>query len=425
MVKSESLFAYIAPMNVFGWLLAPLRYVLTFRHFVKLNRTLIKVTHVPMLFSIWAYERLILSRHVYEPTDLVEQRGRHTSRQPAFTLRSPGELFSPGARLREPSVTTFHKDRVLEEVFRQPFRAPSDLDGGRDGSRDVRQRTTIVHDWMRGVGHQGPNSPMEQTREELDRLETRRPGIRRFKTSHGIFTGRRGSSVMAPSAISDPEDTRILRPRQYRTIREEESPQIIMDDLPQQTDQDGDDELATNDEDDHEDDTHREHSDDEDGIDETEDDDDEENASYFRTPTTAKALTPLYHTAATTRQYDGPVSPKLEPPSPSKQPKRRGGAHTRTTSSATILFSPLQMTEDDTTRKPSLPMSSSPPQPTPLKRASVASTARNSGNERNSGTATPRRNAGKRPGGLTPLTTLDPSERYVLHVFYACQKSSK
>lgn len=396
-------------MNVFGWLLAPLRYVLTFRHFVKLNRTLIKFTHLPILFSIWAYEGLILSRHVYEPTDLVEQRGRHAHRQPAFTLRGPGDLFSPGARLREPSVTTFHKDRVLEEVFRQPFRAPSELDGVRDDSRDNRQRTTIVHDWMRSVGPQGPSSPMEQAREELDRLEARRPGMRRFKTSHGTFSGRRGSSFMAPSAVSDPEDTRTVNPRQYRTIQEEGSTHHSMDDLPQQTDADGDDELATNDEDDHEDDTHREQSDNDSEVEGTDDDDDEdEDPIYFQTPTTVRALdsTPLYHTAATTRQFDGPVSPKQEPVSPSKHARRRTAAHTRTTSSATILFSPLLLTEDDMSRKPSLPMTSSPPQAPPPKRASVASTARNSANEHLSGTATPRRSTGKRSGALTPLTSL-------------------
>lgn len=395
-------------MNVFGWLLAPLRYVLSFRHFVKLNRTLIKMTHLPILFSIWAYEGLVLSRLVYEPTDLIEQRGRHTSRQPAFTLRGPGELFSPSARLREPSVTTFHKDRVLEEVFRQPFRAPSDLDGVRDDSRDTRQRTTIVHDWMRSVGPQGPSSPMEQAREELDRLEARRPGMRRFKTSHGVFSTRRGSSAMAPSAISDPEDTRMVKPRQYRTILEEDSSHSI-DDLPQQTDQDGDDELATNDEDDHEDDTHREQSDNDSEIEGT--DDEDETSIYFQTPTTVKhtGSTPLYHTAATTRQFDGPTSPKQEPVSPSKLDRRRAAAHTRTTSSATILFSPLHMTEDDLSGEPSLPMTSSPPQMTPLKRASAASTARNSATEHVSGTATPRRAAGKRSGALTPLATLDPS----------------
>ncbi|QDS73226.1 hypothetical protein FKW77_003844 [Venturia effusa] len=406
LVKSESLFAYVAPMNVFGWLLAPLRYVLTFRHFVKLNRSVIKITHMPILFSIWAYEGLILSRLVYEPTDLVEQRGRHTSRQPAFTLREPGDLYSPGARLREPSVTTFHKDRVLEEVFRQPFRAPSDLDGGRDESRDTRQRTNIVHDWMRSAGPHGPSSPMEQAREELDRLEARRPGMRRFKSSHATFSNRRDSSFMAPSAVSDPEDTRTVNPRRYRTIQEEGSTHDTMDELPQQTDADGDDELATNDDDDQEDDTHRGQSDFNSELEGF--DDEEDGPVYFETPTTVRAPddTPLYHTAATTRQLDGAASPKQEPVSPSKHVRRRTGPHTRTTSSATILYSPLLGTEDDASRKPPLPMTSSPPQAIPLKRASVASTARNSGNEPPSGIATPRRSTGKRSGALTPLTGL-------------------
>lgn len=395
-------------MNVFGWVLAPLRYVLTFRHFVKLNRTLIKLIHLPILFSIWGYEGLILARHVYEPTDLVEQRGRHTNRQPAFTLRGPGDLFSPSARLREPSVTTFHKDRVLEEVFRQPFRAPSDLDGGRDESRNDRHRTTIVHDWMRSVGPQGPNSPMEQNREELDRLEARRPGMRRFKTSHGAFSNRRGSSFMASSAVSDPEDNRTVNPRQYRTIQEEGSTHHSMDGFPQQTDADGDDELATNDEDDHEDDTHREQSDNGSEIEGRGDDDEDDEPTYFQTPTTVRAFdsTPLYHTAATTRQLDGPSSPKQEPESPSKHARRRAAAHTRTTSSATILFSPLMLTESDMAKRPSLPMTISPPQAPQPKRASVVSTARNSGNEHLSGTATPRRSNGRRSGAMTPLISL-------------------
>jgi len=125
MVKSDALFSYIAPTNIFGWLLAPSRYFISFRRFVRLNRTVIKVTHFPLLFIIFAYERVILSRKAYDPTDLVEQRGRPSKRIQAFSLRGPGDLFSPGNRLREPSVATFRKDRALEEVFRQPYRNSS------------------------------------------------------------------------------------------------------------------------------------------------------------------------------------------------------------------------------------------------------------------------------------------------------------
>ena len=38
MVKSDALFSYLAPTNVIAWLLAPLRYVLPFRQFVRINR---------------------------------------------------------------------------------------------------------------------------------------------------------------------------------------------------------------------------------------------------------------------------------------------------------------------------------------------------------------------------------------------------
>src|SRR5208282_5542594 len=43
MVKSDALFSYIPPTNILAWLLAPLRYVMPFPRFVKLNRTIIKV----------------------------------------------------------------------------------------------------------------------------------------------------------------------------------------------------------------------------------------------------------------------------------------------------------------------------------------------------------------------------------------------
>ncbi|KAF2396630.1 hypothetical protein EJ06DRAFT_585076 [Trichodelitschia bisporula] len=119
MVKSEALFSYIPPTNILGWILSPLRFIIPFRRFVWVNRTLIKLTHIPILFSICAYERLILSSHVYEP-DVAETRGRNPNRVPAFTLRGSRDLFSPGMQLREPSVTAYKKDRALEAVFQRP-----------------------------------------------------------------------------------------------------------------------------------------------------------------------------------------------------------------------------------------------------------------------------------------------------------------
>ncbi|GME39745.1 Calcium channel YVC1 [Neofusicoccum parvum] len=76
MVKSDALFSYIAPTNIIAWLLTPIRFLMPFRSFVKMNRTLIKVTHFPILFAIFTYEQLILSRVAFQPEELVEQRGR-------------------------------------------------------------------------------------------------------------------------------------------------------------------------------------------------------------------------------------------------------------------------------------------------------------------------------------------------------------
>lgn len=60
MIKSESssLFAYAVPLNLLEWAIRPLYYVLPLRHFLILNRTVIKGTHFPILFSIFVYEKI-------------------------------------------------------------------------------------------------------------------------------------------------------------------------------------------------------------------------------------------------------------------------------------------------------------------------------------------------------------------------------
>lgn len=200
LVKSDALFSYIAPTNVIGWLLRPATYILPFRKYVKVNRTIIKVTHFPLLWSVFVYERFILSRHIYEPTDVVEQRGRSTGGVPAFSMRGPtrGDLFSPGARLREPSVTTFHKNRALDEVFRRPYR-------GDDRTNLSERKQTVVHDWMSGVHNQGgAATPPEQPRSIVERLESRRPTLRRNKTAEA----RVRHLSLSRSVASDPEEMR-------------------------------------------------------------------------------------------------------------------------------------------------------------------------------------------------------------------------
>ncbi|OCK78768.1 hypothetical protein K432DRAFT_356192 [Lepidopterella palustris CBS 459.81] len=351
MVKSDALFSYIAPTNILGWLLIPLRFFMPFRRFVQLNRTIIKVTHMPILFSIFLYERVVLSHFAYGPTDLVEQRGRATAKVPAFSIRGPGDLYSPGARLREPSITTFQKDRALEEVFRRPFRDPTLSQANEETIAGRRKSSNVVRDWMQGMGHEGGASPpLEQPRSVLDQLETRRPRMRRVATSQRVLNRRRNLSATTRSAASDPEELTSFMPAKPYPIQEEEDfPDMSMDDLPQQTDADGDDELVTNDEDDRgtfgrstEDIGHD--SDKENKYRKPHETSSEE--EYFRTPLTAKQLTPALpsslSSAARARHHD--ASPSQARPT---RPKR---SHNRNLSTNTVLFSPTQPSQQPTSR---------------------------------------------------------------------------
>ncbi|KAL9126713.1 MAG: hypothetical protein Q9217_004276 [Psora testacea] len=255
MVKSDALFSYIAPANVIAWLLAPVRFVIPFRQFVRLNRTVIKATHFPILLIIYAYERLVLTKTFFEPTELVEHRGRPGLEVRAFEAPNARlNLFSPKqGRLREPSVATFQQDRALEEVFRRPFRESTIRNTQKSQTR--RKTSNVVNHWMQNMGPNGTASPpIEQDLSIVDRLEGRhvvhrpsRSAIQRQRASRG-----RNFTEATMSVASDPEEfvanqsTRQL----LRISRETSQMPATSIDGPTQTDADGDDELVTNEEED-------------------------------------------------------------------------------------------------------------------------------------------------------------------------------
>ncbi|KAK7527106.1 uncharacterized protein IWZ02DRAFT_431126 [Phyllosticta citriasiana] len=373
MVKSDALFSYIPPSNIVGWLLTPLRFVFPFRRFLKMNRTLIKITHLPILFTIWGYERLILARLAFQPEELVEQRGRSRSKVPAFSLREGDEVFSPGTRLREPSITTFHKDRALEEVFRRPFRGPTlNRKITSDTLAERRKSSNVVRDWMQGVGHEGGASPpLEEPRSVLERLEqTRRPSIRRIKTA-----GRMGGPPVRRmfSTTSDPDLISLQREASRDTRDDEEDPTASNDDHPH----DGDDELGTNDdlgtnaEDEmtleplsqvpsrvnyHQPQDVRRQS-----IPEDEDE------NYFKTPVATTSHTPLIPSSNSSKIRDGQPRPLH--------------LHSRNLSTNTILFSPMK---DEYGSSRTSDITNPPKRP---------------GTAHRSGTATPHIRTPKRPPG--------------------------
>lgn len=341
MVKSDALFSYIAPTNIIAWLLTPIRFIMPFRSFVKMNRTLIKVTHFPILFAIFTYERVILSHVAFQPEELVERRGRSRAKVPAAFSVPGGELFSPGNRLREPSITTFHKDRALDEVFRRPFTgpAPTTNQNASDNVDDRRKSSNVVRDWMQGMGHEGGASPpMEEPRSVLERLEHARrpPGMRRSKTAKMVVT-RRTFATVPRSVASDPDVTPTVA-NMARVVPDfDDAVLMSMDEQPQQTDADGDDELLTNDE--NEDDrvtlgqsvrgTAPTRSDTNRPVNESSASED------FRTPMATLSHTPVIPSSVDSRIRDQP--PSLLKASNAVQ---KGRHHHRNTSSNTILFSP-------------------------------------------------------------------------------------
>lgn len=341
MVKSDALFSYVAPTNVLGWVLAPLRFVLPFREFVRVNRTVIKVTHFPVLFLVYAYERMILRRQTFEATDLVVRRGRTRNLEaPAPGLR----LFSPAhGRLREPSVATFHKDRVLAEVFRRPFR--DNTVRNTQKSHDRRETSNVVNHWMSGMGPGGRASPpLEQDPKILDRLEARRIANRRSQLLQRRAQARRGASRTAAtmSVASDPAEFNLSgtfqSPDHHRL--DSELPTMSVDEIPQQTDADGDDELVSNDEDENM--TLDRLGTSVGGIKSTDTEKETEDDYFQRTPTaTPKRILPL---PLTQTQQVKTVS-LLRPVGPNRAQARSRG-HVRHTSTNTVIHDPIpQSTE--------------------------------------------------------------------------------
>jgi hypothetical protein len=236
MVKSDALFSYVAPTNVISWVLTPLRYIIPFRQYVKVNRTVIKVTHFPILFLIFLYEKTILGPSVVDSIDLIELRGRSADDPKQNSRRL----------LREPSVATHRQDRALDEVFRNK---PSENTMRTTQKTQERRKTSnVVTKWMSSMDGGLVSPPQEQDRSIVDRLERRRLRRRRSQLSK---LGRNFSH--ARSVASDPEELRanndFLSPTAYTVKTNDVTPSNVGEPT-QQTDGDGDDELVTTENDD-------------------------------------------------------------------------------------------------------------------------------------------------------------------------------
>ncbi|KAG5936918.1 hypothetical protein E4U53_000129 [Claviceps sorghi] len=247
MVKNDALFSYIAPSNIFAWLLMPLRYCMPLKHFVWLNRMIIKVTHFPVLFIIYLYERFWLATSMFEPTDLVENHGRSRSRAISFgDAAQRSVMFSPNVRVREESVAGFHKDRALEEVFR---RAPDALTLRTQRRNERRKTQTAIRNWMAQHDEGGlpsTNWPTGDSRAVPDWQRRMSMGWERSPSHLRRQVSDVRSTASDPAEfMSNPGVSFGAGHPKKRASRIE----LIVPEYKDHTDADGDDELLTNDED--------------------------------------------------------------------------------------------------------------------------------------------------------------------------------
>ncbi|KAJ5256778.1 hypothetical protein N7478_012882 [Penicillium angulare] len=246
MVKSDALFSYVAPTNVIAWLVTPFRYLMPFRQYIKLNRTIIKVTHLPILFTICLYEKTILSSRVVEPIDLVETASPQKAIAPAQPSRFRAFSNRASRLVREPSIATYQKDRALEEVFRQQ----TNDERLRDRPNSIRKRQTnnVIKDWMQEIGSGPAHTPDEQDSVVGDPLE------RPMQRPHILFRnkpparGRNFTETTHSIAASNPEERvrRVIGAPFRSRVGDCVSPTRTRQ-ISQHTDMEGDDELDSDD----------------------------------------------------------------------------------------------------------------------------------------------------------------------------------
>ncbi|KAE8393344.1 hypothetical protein BDV23DRAFT_149509 [Aspergillus alliaceus] len=320
MVKSDALFSYVAPTNILAWLVTPLRFIMPFRQFVRLNRTIIKITHLPILFTICLYEKTILSSTVIEPTDLIDSHTRAgTSARARVPRNSRFRPFSSKAPrlVREPSVATYQKDRALEEVFRRPFHEEITMEPVRE--MDQRKSTKLVKNWMQAMGPHPANPPDEQDSDEVSRLE-KIPQRPRYTTRRRLTRSLRDFTESSRSAVSNPKDHVayvVSSPATPRAGRDFMAPTRRRQ-LSRHTGMEGDDELTS---DGHEDQSNGRSSDDE-GVPNVE--------------SPGKATPKFYSSRPSTAKIKSRRS----------SPARRAKHHSRSYSGATMLYRPLSTTSN-------------------------------------------------------------------------------
>ncbi|KEF52968.1 uncharacterized protein A1O9_10875 [Exophiala aquamarina CBS 119918] len=385
-VKSDALFSYVAPTNILQWLLVPTRSFIPFRQYVKLNRTTIKVTHFPLLFVIYLYEKTVLQSTVFDSMDLVERRGRPRKSTTAKIARLN----------RAPSIATFRQDLALEEVFRRPF--DSTIRGNQRG-RNLRKSSNVVNTWMKDMGDDIASPPPEQDRQSVDHLEGKE-ATPRINSRMRRFSRLRDFSRRTMSVASDPEDfaTNIdfLSPRPTPAV--DNATPSVLEEVMHHTDADGDDELHTHDGADEDDAASSAHELPGDAQADNKSSGARESHDYFGTRksqsvSTSESVAAFPAIAIATAK---PIHLASDADSPSNLSPQRRPKHSRHVSTATTIFKPVadSGTDKSSSRGATVVHVSAP--------GSGARTPISKSVSHNAGHRTPRR-AGLGPSRMRPL----------------------
>ncbi|RYP18723.1 hypothetical protein DL765_003745 [Monosporascus sp. GIB2] len=297
-----------------------------FSQFVLLNRMVIKVTHFPILFTIFLYEKYFLATSMYEPTDLIDNHGHSKPRRISFAdPANRGSIFSPNVRAREESIAGMQKDQALAEVFRRP----PDASTMRNHRRQERKNTlSAIRNWM-DQNDDDSGAPLSRW-PTLGTLDGHVSSSQR-RMSMGRELPRRFRQVSdVRSAASDPADLISNNGLPGANVYDRRSPMgEQQQQYRDQTDADGDDELMTNEDEEEEANTitSRQGSK---SLGHAEED-------YFTTPHVSRRGTLIPSSLSSSSNHQATALSPRTAATP-----RRHLLHSRTLSTNTILFAPQE-----------------------------------------------------------------------------------
>lgn len=215
-VKSDAFFFYQPPLNVLEWALHPLSYMLSHRKFIKLNRYIIKATHLPFLVAIYCFERFYMRPKSIDGYIPLQRMSSFETLANGFNNSVSAKVGTVRAAdkprgYRRESVATQAAQQVLDEVFRSSIRGPrsGNVMYGTVRSGTIKPRTV---DWIQEIPTPmlKPRSSMSHTQLVPPQLSLSVPSdaeaCKHLKVRDGMGGARRRRVSLASTVMESDED---------------------------------------------------------------------------------------------------------------------------------------------------------------------------------------------------------------------------